>query len=138
MKQGIIQSPDLLEIYFKERFSKRNLGVLEGANHTADERTCRGGRDHLFLYMKIKGDVIDDISFECGGCDKAMFVAGDILCNLVRGRSFNELLIYEGEFFNALGGECKEGLEHFNMAMKILKEGIQNYRKIQNKEGYKI
>ncbi len=119
---------DPVETYFKERFSKRNLGVLEGANYTADERTCRGGRDHLFLYMKIKENIIEDISFECGGCDTAMFVAGDILCNLVRGKTFNEISnICEKEFLGVIGGESKDGLKHFKMAIKILKDGIKGY-----------
>lgn len=126
MKQGATQN--LLEIYFKERFSKKNLGVLSEANWTVDEKACRGGRDHLFLYLRIKGNVIEDIGFECGGCDTAMFVAGDILCELVRGKNFNEIEnISKDEFIHFLAYEDEEGIKHFEIALKILKDGIKNY-----------
>ncbi|MEW6102995.1 MAG: iron-sulfur cluster assembly scaffold protein [bacterium] len=128
MKQKATQSPDPLEVYFKERFRKKNLGVLEGANLTADDRTCRGGRDHIFFYLRIKEEKIEDISFECGGCDMAMFVAGDILCDLVRNKRLDEIEnISEKEFIKALGGKSKEGLKHFKMAMKVLNDGIKGY-----------
>ncbi|MEW6007020.1 MAG: iron-sulfur cluster assembly scaffold protein [bacterium] len=128
MKREITQNPDFLEVYFKEKFSKRNLGVLEGATHTADDRACRGGRDHLFLYMKIKENIIEDISFECGGCDMAMFVVADILCDLVRKKRLNEASnISEKEFLKALGGKSKSGAEHFKMAKKVLEDGLKSY-----------
>ncbi|MEW6681283.1 MAG: iron-sulfur cluster assembly scaffold protein [bacterium] len=119
MKQKATQSPNPLEVYFKERFRKKNLGVLEGANWAADDRTCRGGRDHIFLYLKIKDNLIEDISFECGGCDMAMFVVADILCDLVRKKRLNEASnISEKEFLKALGKKSKEGFRAFQNGKK--------------------
>ncbi len=125
----------LIEQYFKETFSRKsdNLGPLDGVNCTIDDCTCRGGRDHLFLDLKINGDNIEDIKFQCGGCDQTMIVVGDILCDLVRGKHVNKIPeITENVFSDMLGGESVEGTEHFKMAMKILNKGLTQYEARQN------
>jgi nitrogen fixation NifU-like protein len=45
----------------------RNYGKLEGANRQAEGFNPICG-DHLTLYLKLNGDVIDDVRFEGEGC----------------------------------------------------------------------
>jgi nitrogen fixation NifU-like protein len=45
----------------------RNYGKLEGANRQAEGFNPICG-DHLTLYLRLKGDVIDDLRFEGEGC----------------------------------------------------------------------
>jgi nitrogen fixation NifU-like protein len=45
----------------------RNYGKLEGANRTAEGFNPICG-DHLTLYLRLNGDVIDDLRFEGEGC----------------------------------------------------------------------
>jgi NifU-like protein involved in Fe-S cluster formation len=107
----------------------RNEGKIEDANALADGKGCRGSKDHLFLYLKIENGKIVDIKYKCAYCDPAMFVTAEILCDLVKGLKIDEISKIDGkDFTNLLGGESKEGSDHFEMAMKILKEGIQSYR----------
>jgi nitrogen fixation protein NifU and related proteins len=45
----------------------RNYGKLEGANRQAEGFNPVCG-DHLTLYLRLNGDVIDDVRFEGEGC----------------------------------------------------------------------
>lgn len=80
--------------HFRHMFSgpgeNRNLGRISHPDAMADAEGCRGGRDHLFLYLAIEDSRIVDVRFECATCDPAMFVTANVLCDLARGREIRD------------------------------------------------
>jgi len=119
----------------KEQFVKisqegfKNSGKIKNATcviESGAEGTCVGGRDYLFLYLKIENNKIIDIRYECNYCDPAMFVAAECLCNLARGLKVDECCkINNKTFSNYLGDYSEMATEHFSRALKLLLGGIK-------------
>jgi nitrogen fixation NifU-like protein len=55
------------EVILDHNRRPRNYGKLEGANRQAEGFNPICG-DHLTLYLRLNGDVIDDLRFEGEGC----------------------------------------------------------------------
>lgn len=68
----------------------RNFGTLEGANRTAmgDNPLCG---DRITLYLRLAGDVIEDIRFEGSGCAISR-ASASLMTTAVRGKSAGEAL----------------------------------------------
>jgi nitrogen fixation protein NifU and related proteins len=78
----------------------RNFGHLEGANHSAEGHNPLCG-DRLKLYVDLKGDKVEDLSFEGSGC--AISVASaSLMTEALKGRSLAEVRAYFDEIHKLL------------------------------------
>ena len=66
----------------------RNYHKLEGANREAEGSNPLCG-DVLTVYLKLSGEVIDDIGFQCSCCGISM-ASASIMTESVKGKKKNE------------------------------------------------
>jgi nitrogen fixation protein NifU and related proteins len=105
-----------------------HLGKIEHPDAEANAPGCRGERDYLFVYLRVSGRKIVDIKYECSQCDPGMFVTGEILCELVKGLSIDEVEeIDERDFIDHFGRDCEELEERASTALLIIKSAIGKY-----------
>lgn len=69
--------------------SPRNFHVMSDANRTAQGHNPLCG-DNIHLYLKMDGDVIEDISFQGSGCAISK-ASSSILTDALKGRSKEEV-----------------------------------------------
>lgn len=87
----------------------RNFREIEDANHLAHGNNPLCG-DKLVVYVKLKGDVIEDLSFKGSGC--AISVASaSLMTEALKGKTIEEAeAIYEQVHKSMLGEETERGL----------------------------
>jgi NifU-like protein involved in Fe-S cluster formation len=116
--------------YFKKLFADpahSGMGQIEDAEVEIKGELCprRGNKDQVFFYGRMQDGKITAIKYMCALCDPHMFVAADILCKLVVGKTRDEVsALDKDEFEKLLGGESTEGTEHFRRARELLILGI--------------
>lgn len=76
------------EVIVDHNRSPRNFGKLDNADRTLEGFNPLCG-DRLTLYMKLDGDIIDDVSFDGSGC--AISVASaSLMTEAVKGKTVSE------------------------------------------------
>ena len=104
----------------------RNVGVMNDAD---GEGTCGdpGCGDALTLYIKVKNDVIEDISFMVFGCPAAI-ATSSMTTELIKGKTVEEALkLTEVDIAEALGGMPENKMHCSNLGAKALKNAINDY-----------
>ena len=104
----------------------RNVGELPGANGVGEVGNAKCG-DIMKIFMKIEGDVIEDISFKTFGCGAAV-ATSSMATELVKGKTVKEAL----HLTNQAVAEALDGLPPVKMHCSVLAEqgikaAIQNY-----------
>ncbi len=111
----------------------RNLGSM---NDPDGEGNCGDPAcgDFLTIYIKIKDDVIDDISFLVFGCAVAI-ATSSMTTELAKGKLIEEAIkITEDDIVQALGGLPENKKHCSNLGVKALKNAIYDYlKKNENK-----
>ena len=84
-------------------------------------------RYYIHLYIMVKDDTIDDIKYLCI-CDPPANVAVEILCSLVKGKTFDEIsLIKEDMFSQIIDGKSDDLLKRARGLMQLLNRGIERF-----------
>lgn len=104
----------------------RNVGVISDANGEATVGDSRCG-DSLNIYIKVKNDLIEDISFLAYGCPAAIGTSS-MTTELVKGKTIEKALeLTEDDIISTLGG-LPENKKHCSMlGIKALKSAIDDY-----------
>lgn len=105
----------------------RNVGSMPGADAegTCGDPSCG---DSLTLYIKVKDDVIEDISYLVFGCVAAI-ATSSMTTELVKGKSLEEALkLTDTDITKALGGLPENKLHCSVLGAIALKNAIENYR----------
>lgn len=85
--------------------------------------------DVMKIFLKIKDDKIQDISFQTFGCVAAI-ACTDVICELVKGKTIDEALKMKfDEVVKELGGLPPVKQHCSVLGLNALKEAIKNYRK---------
>lgn len=83
---------DLRELYqqliLDHNKNPRNFGEITNANHSSDGRNPLCG-DHIQLYVNLKGELIQDISFQGSGCAISK-ASASMMTSLVKGKTCEE------------------------------------------------
>jgi nitrogen fixation NifU-like protein len=88
--------------------SPRNFHVMADANRTAQGHNPICG-DNITLYLKMDGDVIQDISFQGSGCAISK-ASSSILTDVLKGRSKDEVTaLFEKVREMVTSGKTPEG-----------------------------
>ena len=105
----------------------RNVGSMPDADAegTCGDPSCG---DSLTLYIKVKDDVIEDISFLVFGCVAAI-ATSSMTTELVKGKPLEEALkLTDTDITQALGGLPENKLHCSVLGATALKNAIENYR----------
>ncbi len=84
------------EVILDHSRKPRNFHTLPGANRRAEGNNPLCG-DHFTIYMKLIDDVIEDISFEGGGCAISK-AAASIMTDQLKGKTAAEAEKYFSEY----------------------------------------
>ncbi len=105
----------------------KNVGSMPDADAkgTCGDPSCG---DSLTLYIKVKDDVIEDISFLVFGCVAAI-ATSSMTTELVKGKPLEEASkLTDTDIAEALGGLPENKLHCSVLGATALKNAIENYR----------
>ena len=122
--------------YYRELQRKdfENAGSLDNPSIMLDSvgegiRFC-GGRpaDYMHIYINVRDDRIEDIRYLCN-CDPTANVAVEVLCNLVRGRTLEEVeATTEDSIFLAVGSRSEQLQKKAKGLLELMGRGLVRYR----------
>lgn len=91
--------------------------------------------DSLTIYIKVKDNIIEDISFLVFGCT-ASIAASSMTTVLAKGKTLEEALkITEQDIVDALDGLPENKLHCSNLGAGALKNAIKDYKENKSKLG---
>ena len=94
-----------------------------------------GCGDSLTIYIKVKNNIIEDISFLVFGCT-ASVATSSMTTVLAKGKSIEEALeIKEEDIVEALGGLPEHKLHCSNLGVQALRNAIDDYLDKKDKLG---
>jgi nitrogen fixation NifU-like protein len=108
--------------------SPRNVGKIDDADGvgTVGNPVCG---DVMSIYIKVKGDRIEDIKFLTYGCGAAI-ATSSMITEIARGKTIDEALkISRGDVAGELGGLPPIKMHCSNLAADALHAAIQDYFK---------
>ena len=113
--------------------SPRNVGEMPDA-HGVGIGGEPGCGDWLIIFIKVKDNMISDISFLVHGCVAAI-ATSSVTTELAKGKALDEAYrITEHDIVNALGGLPEYKLHCSILGATALKKAIDDYRKLAGKE----
>jgi nitrogen fixation NifU-like protein len=107
-----------------------NMGEIPDADGvgTVGNPVCG---DLMTIYIKVKGDQIEDVKFKTFGCGAAV-ATSSMVTDLARGKTLDEAMkITRGDVANELGGLPPIKMHCSNLAADALHAAIEDYRKKQ-------
>ncbi len=111
----------------------RNSGEMEDADGvgTVGNPTCG---DLMTIYIKVKDDIIEDISFQTFGCGAAI-ATSSMITELAVGKTLEEALqITRNDVAEELDGLPPVKMHCSNLAADALKAAIENYYETHPKD----
>ena len=122
-------SPKVLD-HFK---NPRNVGELENADSegTVGNPVCG---DMMTMYIKVKGEKIEEIKFKTFGCGAAI-ATSSMTTELAKGKTLDEALnISRQDVADALDGLPPVKMHCSNLAADALHEAIKKYKEKKEDE----
>ena len=108
----------------------RNMGELEDADAVGEHGNPVCG-DLMYIYIKVKDDKINDISFQTFGCAAAI-ATSSMVTELAKGKTLDEAMrITREDVAGALDGLPPIKLHCSNLAADALQDAIKKYRENQ-------
>jgi nitrogen fixation NifU-like protein len=105
----------------------RNMGELEDADAVGEfcNSMCN---DLMYIYIKVKNDKIENISFQTFGCAAAI-ASSSMITELAKGKSLDDAMaISREDVADALDGLPEVKLHCSNLAADALHDAIKKYR----------
>ena len=108
--------------------SPRNVGEIPDADGIGKVGNPVCG-DVMFIYIKVKDDIITDIKFKTLGCGAAI-ATSSMITEMARGKTLEEARkISRGDIAEALDGLPPQKMHCSNLASDGLKAAIEDYEK---------
>jgi len=108
--------------------SPRNVGEIPDADGVGKVGNPVCG-DVMFIYIKVKDDIITDIKFKTLGCGAAI-ATSSMITEMARGKTIEEARkISRGDVAEALDGLPPQKMHCSNLASDGLKAAIEDYEK---------
>ena len=104
----------------------RNVGAIENADGVGEVGNAKCG-DIMKIYLKIRGERIEDVKFETFGCASAI-ASSSIATEMLKGKTISDALkLTNKDVVEALGGLPAQKLHCSVLAEEAFKSAIQNY-----------
>lgn len=104
----------------------RNVGEIPNADGIGKVGNPQCG-DVMWLYIKVKDDVITDIKFKTFGCGAAI-ATSSMITELAKGKTLEEAkIISRQDVATALEGLPPQKMHCSNLAADALREAIKDY-----------
>lgn len=119
-------SEEYTDIVIDHFMCPRNVGMVQDANGegTIGDSGCG---DSLNMYIRVKNDVIEDISYLVYGCPGSI-ATSSMTTELAMGKTIEEALkLTEDDVVKALGGLPESKIHCSVLGIKALKSAIDNY-----------
>ena len=108
----------------------RNMGEMSDADAVGEVGNPTCG-DLMYIYIKVKNDRIDDISFQTFGCGAAI-ATSSMVTELAKGKTLDEAnSITRQDVADALDGLPPIKLHCSNLAADALHDAIKKYKEKQ-------
>ncbi|MEJ2052957.1 MAG: SUF system NifU family Fe-S cluster assembly protein [Calditrichaceae bacterium] len=104
------------DIILDHNRSPRNFRKMDDPTHVLEGRNPLCG-DHYTIYLKVNGDVIEDVSFEGSGCAISK-ASASVMSTTIKGKTIAEAHEYFEIFHKLVTGEADID-EYFEKAGKI-------------------
>jgi nitrogen fixation NifU-like protein len=117
-----------------EHFRKpKNMGEMKDADAVGEVGNPVCG-DLMHIYIKVKNEKIDDISFQTFGCGAAI-ATSSMITELAKGKTLDEAMkITRDDVATSLDGLPPIKMHCSNLASDGLHKAIENYRAKQKKD----
>ncbi len=113
-------------------YNPRNAGELEDANAVGEVGNAQCG-DIMQVFLKIKDDIIEDVSFRTFGCGAAI-ATSSIATEMIKGKTIDEALALSNkDVIEELGGLPPAKIHCSVLAEEAIKEAIKNYKENEGK-----
>lgn len=110
-----------------------NVGEIPDADGIGKVGNPQCG-DVMWLYIKVKDNIITDIKFKTFGCGAAI-ATSSMITDLARGKTIEEAkVITRQDVANALEGLPPQKMHCSNLAADALREAIKDYEAKQAKK----
>ena len=111
----------------------RNVGKIKNPSGVGEVGNLRCG-DIMRLYIKVAGEVIEDVKFETYGCAAAI-ATSSVITEMVKGKRIAEVLKMEnGDIVRELGGLPPIKIHCSLLSVDALTEAIWDYYKREGKK----
>jgi nitrogen fixation NifU-like protein len=106
----------------------RNQGRLENPDGTGKVGNPMCG-DVMYIYIRVKDDIIEDIRFETMGCAAAI-ATSSMITELAKGKSLEDAeKISQNDVADSLNGLPPVKMHCSNLAADGLRKAIEDYKK---------
>jgi len=106
----------------------RNMGEMKDADALGEVGNPTCG-DVMYIYIKVKDEIIEDISFQTFGCGAAI-ATSSMITEMAKGKTLDEAIeITRSDVAEALDGLPPLKMHCSNLAADGLKDAINKYRK---------
>ena len=114
----------LMKLFLKPH----NFGRIKNADGVGKVGNPQCG-DIMYLYIKVKNDVIKDVKFETFGCAAAIGTSS-IITDMIKGKTIDEALkVSKENIADELGGLPPIKMHCSVLATEALKAAVEDYRK---------
>ena len=104
----------------------RNVGRMEDADGIGEVGNAKCG-DIMTMYLKIKDDIIEDVTFETFGCGSAI-ASSSMATELIKGKSVSEAMALTNKAVaEALDGLPAHKLHCSVLAEEAIKSALKDY-----------
>ena len=104
----------------------RNVGEIPDADGIGEVGNAKCG-DIMKIYMKINGDIIEDVKFETFGCASAI-ASSSMATEMIKGKSLSEALeVTNRQVVDALDGLPPHKLHCSVLAEEAIKSAVKDY-----------
>ena len=104
----------------------RNVGEIDNASGVGTVGNAKCG-DIMKMYLKINGDIIEDVRFETFGCGSAI-ASSSMATELIKGKTIDEALaVTNKQVVDALGGLPAHKLHCSVLAEESIKSAVKDY-----------
>ena len=104
----------------------RNVGEIPNADGIGEVGNAKCG-DIMKIYLKIKGDIIEDVKFETFGCASAI-ASSSMATEMIKGKSLSEALeVTNRQVVDALDGLPPHKLHCSVLAEEAIKSAVKDY-----------
>ncbi|MBI0584681.1 MAG: iron-sulfur cluster assembly scaffold protein [Methanomassiliicoccus sp.] len=111
-----------------------NFEVAEQHSYVTDSFTIHNCGDLMYIYIKVKDDILTDVKFKTFGCGAAI-ATSSMVTDLAKGKTIQEALkITRKDVADNLGGLPPQKMHCSNLAADALHEAIHDYLRKQGRE----